>query len=164
MWWEWNAWLTRSRLVHRRHTVSAAAISATASASPETTTDDSGAHLLVGTLRDVTAQHLTAERDAVVARLAGLLAGVDDSAHVVNVGLAEFRDCWQAERVSLLRYGPSGGPGTDGSADVPGLTATTGPAEPSGPALPPRAAAEHARNGTLFTTAGHGPPPGSPTT
>ncbi|MCY0943086.1 SpoIIE family protein phosphatase [Streptomyces antarcticus] len=124
---------------------------------------DSGTHLLVGTLRDVTAQHLTAERDAAVARLAGLLAGVDDCAHVVRVGLAEFRDCWQAERVSLLRYAPSGSPGTEGPAEVPGLTATTGPEHPSGPALPPGAAAEHARAGTLFTTAGHGTPTGSPT-
>ncbi|WP_405577259.1 SpoIIE family protein phosphatase [Streptomyces sp. NBC_01190] len=100
-----------------------------------------GGQLLVGTLRDVTAQHLVAERDAAVARLAGLLTGVDDAAQVLSVGLAEFRDCWQAERVSLLRWNESGGCET---------TATTAPAPPSGAALPPARIAAYASTGRLF--------------
>ncbi|MGW4365774.1 SpoIIE family protein phosphatase [Nocardia takedensis] len=67
----------------------------------------SGAALLVGTLRDVTDQHLAAARDAAVARLSGLLAGIDASAHVLRIGSAEVRDFWQAERVTLLSFGPS---------------------------------------------------------
>ncbi|SCE24680.1 PAS domain S-box-containing protein [Streptomyces sp. DvalAA-14] len=102
---------------------------------------DGERQLLVGTLRDITAQHLTAERDAAVARLAGLLAGVDDSAQVLKVALAELRDCWRARRVSLLRW--------NGSGDLAAV-ATTGPGALSGPGLPPPRAAEYARSGRLF--------------
>ncbi|MDI5964723.1 SpoIIE family protein phosphatase [Streptantibioticus silvisoli] len=114
-----------------------------------------GGQLLVGTLRDVTAQHLAAERDAAVARLAGLLTAVDDSAEVLGVGLAELRDVWQGQRLSLLRWNASGAVET---------TATTGPGTPSGPALPPPDAVEQARSGILFTAAGHDTASGWPDT
>ncbi|MFC4029932.1 SpoIIE family protein phosphatase [Streptomyces polygonati] len=120
---------------------------------------DDGERLLVGTLRDVTAQHLTAERDAAVARLAGLLTGLDDGAEVLTVGLAEFRDCWQAERVSLLRWND---PGTPESAETAETTATTGSTPPSGAALPPAGVADFARTGRLFTRTDDGPAPSSP--
>ncbi|MFC1414290.1 SpoIIE family protein phosphatase [Streptacidiphilus sp. N1-12] len=71
--------------------------------------------LLVGTLRDVTVAHLAAERDAAVSRLTGRLAGIDDSAAVLAVGLAELRDYWQAERVTVLR-GQDTGADPGGSA------------------------------------------------
>ncbi|WP_433655142.1 SpoIIE family protein phosphatase [Nocardia sp. CA-128927] len=108
----------------------------------------SGEGLLVGTLRDVTAQHLTAERDAAVARLAGLLTGIDDSAHILKVGLAELRDCWQAERVSLLHVEHPDSPG------VPLVIDSTGPAVSSGNAVPPAHSAEQARTGNLLTVTG----------
>ncbi|GGZ92476.1 histidine kinase [Streptomyces subrutilus] len=103
---------------------------------------DGDRKLLIGTLRDVTTQHLAAERDAAVARLADLLAGIDDGPRVLRVALAELRDCWQARRVSLLRWD---------EADEPDTTATTGPVPPAGPELPPVRAARHARTGRLFT-------------
>ncbi|MCU1643064.1 MAG: multi-sensor signal transduction histidine kinase, partial [Nocardia sp.] len=110
-----------------------------------------GTPLLVGTLRDITAQYLTAERDAAVARLAGLLTGLDDSATVVRVGLAELRDVWQAERVTLLRFDQLDAP------DAPVVIAGTGPIAPPEGDLPPQQAAEQARAGNLCTVA----PPGA---
>ncbi|WP_329172446.1 SpoIIE family protein phosphatase [Streptomyces sp. NBC_01477] len=97
--------------------------------------------LLVGTLRDITTQYLTAERDAAVARLAGLLADIDDSARVLDVALAELQKSWQAARASLVRWTAAGDP-------VP--TATTGPA-PAASDLPPAHAEDRVRAGRLVT-------------
>ena len=114
--------------------------------------DHSGiGQLLVGTLRDVTVARLTAERDAAISRLAGLLTGVDDSVTVLSVGLAELRDCWQAKRVSVLHWPEPSGP--VGAAATVSTLATTGPATPTGGELPPPSAVDDARQGRLFTDA-----------
>ncbi|WP_232839976.1 MULTISPECIES: SpoIIE family protein phosphatase [Nocardia] len=100
--------------------------------------DRSGAVLLVGTLRDVTDRHLSAERDAAVARMAGLLAGIDIGAQVLKIGLAELRECWQAERVSLLTF------------EQPGVVTVTAssPPHPSSTTAP-ASAVEYVRTGNL---------------
>ncbi|WP_405137130.1 SpoIIE family protein phosphatase [Nocardia sp. NBC_01388] len=114
----------------------------------------SGTRLFVGTLRDVTTQHLTAERDAAVARLAGRITGLDDSATVVKVGLAELRGFWLAERVTLVHFDQPEDP------DAPRVIGGTGVTPPAGEELPPWQAAELARAGNLCTVT----PPGADAT
>ncbi|QMU77222.1 SpoIIE family protein phosphatase [Streptacidiphilus sp. PB12-B1b] len=112
--------------------------------------------LVVGTLRDVTAAHLTAERDAAISRLADLLTGIDDSATVLSVGLAELRDCWQAERATVLRWHET----PQHTPVAVSAVACTGPTIPTGTDLPPSSAMDDARQGRMFTdanTTGHGP-------
>jgi PAS domain S-box-containing protein len=107
------------------------------------TVRDRDQRLIVGTLRDVTAEHLAAERDATLARLAARLGAVSGSGPVLEVALAEFRTVWQAARVSLLTW--------EGSAR-PRVVAVTGPpATMAQVSLPPAGAEESARAGLVVT-------------
>jgi PAS domain S-box-containing protein len=103
---------------------------------------DRDERLVVGTVRDVTAEHLAAELDAALARLASQLAGISGSGRVLEVALAEFRSIWQAERASMLVWEEPG---------RPRLAATTGPLEITRISLPPPSAEERARAGQLVT-------------
>lgn len=108
---------------------------------------DRDQRLIVGTLRDVTVEHLAAERDAALARLAGELTGINDSDHILEVALAEFRAVWQAERVTIVTWDASGRPRP---------TAATGPGTSMDINLPHAGAEEWARAGQLVTVpAGH---------
>ena len=109
---------------------------------------DRDQRLIVGTLRDVTAERLAAEHDAALARLAGQLAGISGSDRVLEIALAEFRAIWQAARVSLLTWE---------EPDRPHPVAMTGPPATTRISLPPAGAQEWARAGQLVTA-----PLGSP--
>jgi PAS domain S-box-containing protein len=69
---------------------------------------DERSRLLVGTIRDITVEHLAAERDAALVRLSRKLTGITDSARVLQVALAELRDLWQADGCSLVTWNRSG--------------------------------------------------------
>jgi PAS domain S-box-containing protein len=73
---------------------------------------------LVGTVRDVTAEHLTARRDAAVARLTGRLGEASDVHGVLTAGLAKLAANWvtrcalmftwdSADKVSVIGTGTS---------------------------------------------------------
>jgi PAS domain S-box-containing protein len=110
------------------------------------TVRDRDQRLFVGTLRDVTVEHLAAERDAALARLAGELTGINDSDRILEVALAELRAVWQADRVTIVTWDSSGRPHP---------TAATGPAPVTDIGLP-AGAQEHARGAQLVTApAGH---------
>ncbi|MGH3897194.1 MAG: SpoIIE family protein phosphatase [Pseudonocardiaceae bacterium] len=84
--------------------------------------------LIIATMRDITAERLAGERDAALARLAGQLTGITDSARILQIGLAELRSLWQARRASVLAWNEHGEPRTVATTD-----ATTSPI----PELPP---------------------------
>jgi PAS domain S-box-containing protein len=110
---------------------------------------DRDQRLIVGTVRDITVEHLAAERDAALARLAGELSGINDSDHLLEVALAEIRAVWQAARVTLVTWDASGRPRP---------TAATGPAAGTDTGLP-AGAVEQAPGAQLVTA-----PAGQPAT
>jgi PAS domain S-box-containing protein len=113
------------------------------------TVRDRDQRLIVGTVRDITVEHLAAERDAALARLAGELTGINDTDRLLEVALAEIRAVWQAARVTMVTWDASGRPRP---------VATTGPA--TGPAIGlPDGAVEQARGAQLVTA-----PAGQPAT
>jgi PAS domain S-box-containing protein len=99
--------------------------------------------LIVGTLRDVTTEHVAAERDAALARLAERLTGIEDSERILEVGLSELRTVWQAARVSTVAWHRAGNPV---------VTATTDPARPSVRDFLPDGAEGSTRTGRIITT------------
>jgi hypothetical protein len=105
------------------------------------TVRDRDQRLIVGTLRDITMEHLAAERDAALARLAGELTGINDSGRLLEVALAEIRAVWQATRVTIVTWDASGRPRP---------TAATGPATGTDISLPAEAV-EQARGAQLVT-------------
>jgi PAS domain S-box-containing protein len=58
----------------------------------------------VTTVRDVTAEHLSAHRDAAVARLTGRLAGASDSDGVLRAGLAELATNWPVHHAMIVSW------------------------------------------------------------
>ncbi len=107
------------------------------------TVRDRDQRLIIGTVRDITVEHLAAERDAAIARLAGELTGINDSDRLLDVALAEIRAVWQAVRVTIVTWDTAGRPRP---------VATTGPATETGlPTGLPAGAEEHARGAELVT-------------
>jgi PAS domain S-box-containing protein len=85
--------------------------------------DDRG-RVFVGTIRDVTAEHEAAGREAAVARLAAGLAGAADVAEVLNAGLAELHRTFGASRAVAAiwpRHGPVSVTGVPATAAWPAL-------------------------------------------
>ncbi len=83
----------------------------------------------VSTIRDVTAEHLSAHRDAAVARLTGRLAGASDSDGVLRAGLAELATNWPVHRAMIVSWdlddqGSLIGTGTSWAALPPATRAT----------------------------------------
>ncbi|MGB8963351.1 MAG: SpoIIE family protein phosphatase, partial [Pseudonocardiaceae bacterium] len=62
----------------------------------------------VATVRDVTTEHLSAHRDAAVARLTARLAGASDSQGVLSAGLAELAANWPTRRAMILSWDLNG--------------------------------------------------------
>jgi hypothetical protein len=98
--------------------------------------------LIIGTLRDVTAEHLSAERDAALVSLSTKLATIEDSARILSIGIAELRSVWHAERVSVVRWDRAG---------TPQAVATTGSAPPSRRALPAAGSEALSATGRIVT-------------
>jgi PAS domain S-box-containing protein len=74
--------------------------------------------LFIATMRDITAERLAGERDAALARLAGQLTGITDSARVRHIGLAQLRSLWQAQRASVITWDKHGQPVTVATTDA----------------------------------------------
>ncbi len=74
-------------------------------------------------IRDVTAEHLSAHRDAAVARLTGRLAGASDSDGVLRAGLAELATNWPVHRAMTASQVLSALDGV--AALIPGASFTT---------------------------------------
>ena len=82
----------------------------------------------VTTVRDVTAEHLSAHRDAAVARLTGRLAGASDSHGVLRAGLAELATNWPVHHAMVVNWDLDGqgsliGTGTSWAALPPATRA-----------------------------------------
>ena len=83
----------------------------------------------VGTVRDVTAEHLTARRDAAVARLTGRLGEASDVHGVLTAGLAELAANWVTRCALMLTWDTADnasaiGTGTSWAALPPATRAT----------------------------------------
>ncbi len=63
-----------------------------------------GNHVIVGTLRDVTAEHYTLQRDTALAALAERLAAADTVSSAVQAAVTELRRTWSAQRVVLAAF------------------------------------------------------------
>jgi PAS domain S-box-containing protein len=79
---------------------------------------DENRRLIIATMRDITAERLAGDRDAALARLAGQLTGVTDSARILQIGLAELRSRWQARRASAITWDGHGEPHTAATTDA----------------------------------------------
>ncbi|HEX8761044.1 MAG TPA: SpoIIE family protein phosphatase [Pseudonocardiaceae bacterium] len=73
-------------------------------ASGVVTRPDGTIQAFVGTVRDVTAEHLTARRDAAVARLTGRLGEASDVRGVLTAGLAELAANWVTRCALMLTW------------------------------------------------------------
>ena len=73
-------------------------------ASGAVTRPDGTIQAFVGTVRDVTAEHLTARRDAAVARLTGRLGEASDVHGVLTAGLAELAANWVTRCALMLTW------------------------------------------------------------
>lgn len=76
---------------------------------------DSDRSVIVGTFRDVTAEHYAVQRETALAALAGCLARATSVAGAVAGALAELKNLWNARRVVAAVFGPE---------DEPAFTAT----------------------------------------
>jgi PAS domain S-box-containing protein len=68
---------------------------------------DAGRRFVVGTMRDVTGQHLAGEREAALSRLTHRLSTVDGQREVIMAALGELRDLWHARRCLAVAWNPA---------------------------------------------------------
>ncbi|OBI79265.1 SpoIIE family protein phosphatase [Mycobacterium sp. E740] len=69
---------------------------------------DTGRRVLVGTFRDVTAEHYTVQREAALAALNQALAQADTLDDAVRAAADELRDVWRARRVLAATFSADG--------------------------------------------------------
>ncbi|WP_422742877.1 SpoIIE family protein phosphatase [Mycobacterium sp. WMMD1722] len=87
---------------------------------------DTGRQVMVGTFRDVTAEHYTVQRESALAALNGQLAQADTLDDALAGAIREMREVWQAHRVVAATF-PVGRPShVDG--DTPDLQVAGEPA------------------------------------
>lgn len=72
--------------------------------------DDEGHRRLVGTIRDVTAERYTVQRENALAAMNQRLTGVSGVSDVLRAALDLLRDLWQAERVLAVTWPHEGEP------------------------------------------------------
>lgn len=80
---------------------------------------DSGRRVVVGTMRDVTAEHYTVQRQTVLAELNQVLAQADTVDEALSATAAELSRLWQARRVLAVVFADPGVPGA--VAGVPAI-------------------------------------------
>ncbi|GAA3464743.1 SpoIIE family protein phosphatase [Saccharothrix longispora] len=80
---------------------------------------DTGRQMIVGTFRDVTAQHYAVQRDLALAALSMRLAGADSVGEAVRGAVEELASLWGARRVLAVAV----------AADPPEVVASDGPAD-----------------------------------
>ena len=69
---------------------------------------DTGEQLIVGTFRDVTAEHYAVQREGALSALGWRLVTAGSLTGALTGALAEFRDLWHATRVLAATYGNRG--------------------------------------------------------
>src|SRR6202012_5524861 len=94
--------------------------------------DEDNGRLVVGALRDVTAEHYAIQRDSALAGLGQALARAASMADTLREALAELHRLWDARRVVAAIWTDAAEPSV--TASVPGVSWTTLP-EPMRAAL-----------------------------
>lgn len=94
---------------------------------------DTGRSVMVGTFRDVTAEHYAVQRQAALATLNAQLAQADTVDDALHAALDQLCRQWSAVRVLAATFAAPGGT-PDGHAEVPDLIST--PADAAWSALP----------------------------
>lgn len=74
---------------------------------------DTGRKVVVGTMRDVTAEHYLVQRESALASLSDALAQADTLGDAVRAAAQQLRDVWHARRVVAVTFP------TDGSNHAP---------------------------------------------
>ncbi|WP_442932987.1 SpoIIE family protein phosphatase [Mycobacterium kyogaense] len=77
---------------------------------------DSGSKVVVGTMRDVTAEHYLVQRESALASLSDALAQADTLGDAVRAAAEQLREVWHARRVAAVTF-PTGGP--ESRSDTP---------------------------------------------
>ncbi|MGC9669638.1 SpoIIE family protein phosphatase [Planosporangium sp. 12N6] len=91
--------------------------------------DDAGHRMVVGTIRDVTAEHYTVQREAALSSLNRRLSQAGSTPEVLGAALDELRRCWHAHRAVAVRWDSSrdrhvtASPGMDGDQLPPDIRA-----------------------------------------
>jgi PAS domain S-box-containing protein len=83
-------------------------------------TDEENGRLVVGTLRDVTAEHYAIQRDSALAALGQVLARAASMADALREALAELHRLWHARRVVAATWTDAAEPSV--TASVPGVS------------------------------------------
>ncbi|WP_328470824.1 SpoIIE family protein phosphatase [Actinoplanes sp. NBC_00393] len=81
---------------------------------------DTGKRVIVGTFRDVTAEHYAVQQDSALAALGMHLSRAENITEALSGVLRELRDLWQARYVLAAVFDDSGTPGV--TATDPGVT------------------------------------------
>lgn len=73
-------------------------------------TDDHGRRMVVGTIRDVTAERYAVQRETALSALNQRLSRAASTTEVLHAGVEELRHLWQARRVLAAHWEASGAP------------------------------------------------------
>ncbi|MFJ6198044.1 SpoIIE family protein phosphatase [Micromonospora sp. NPDC092111] len=73
-------------------------------------TDDHGRRMVVGTIRDVTAERYAVQRETALSALNQRLSRAASTTEALRAGVEELRQLWQARRVSAVLWGSTGEP------------------------------------------------------
>ncbi|MGD1108921.1 MAG: SpoIIE family protein phosphatase, partial [Mycobacterium sp.] len=109
---------------------------------------DSGRRIMVGTLRDVTAEHYVVQRQTALAALNQQLAQADTVDDALREAAEELRRLWQARRVLAVTFAGT----TTAEAGTPELMCAGEPAEWADLSPQQRQRIESLRDGDLLTT------------
>jgi PAS domain S-box-containing protein len=110
---------------------------------------DSGRRIMVGTLRDVTAEHYVVQRQTALAALNQQLAQADTVDDALREAAEELRRLWQARRILAVTFAGS----TDADAVTPELLCAGEPAEWADLSPQQRQRIASLRDADLLTTA-----------
>jgi PAS domain S-box-containing protein len=110
---------------------------------------DSGRRIMVGTLRDVTAEHYVVQRQTALAALNQQLAQADTVDDALREAAEELRRLWQARRVLAVTFAGT----TTAEAGTPELMCAGEPAEWADLSPQQRQRIESLRDADLLTTA-----------
>ncbi|WP_432907305.1 SpoIIE family protein phosphatase [Micromonospora matsumotoense] len=103
-------------------------------------TDDHGRRMVVGTIRDVTAERYAVQRETALSALNQRLSRAASTTEALRAGVEELRQLWQAHRVLAAHWQPNGVPTLTGTpvtdwAQLPGPVRDTVTALRSQPPL-----------------------------
>ncbi|WP_431884988.1 SpoIIE family protein phosphatase [Micromonospora wenchangensis] len=73
-------------------------------------TDDQGRRMVVGTIRDVTAERYAVQRETALSTLNQRLSRAASTSEALRAGIEELSQLWQAHRAVAVRWAPDGTP------------------------------------------------------